>query len=83
MEITLEWWFFLLWLPSAFNFIFTFLASARSHWMNVTRTIFVPGMGVMHMVLHEHPDTLCIIIGINALLQTAKMVYTGTFDNRI
>ena len=62
---------------------FTFLASASSHWMKVTRTIFVPGMDVTHMVLPEHPNTLCIIIWINALLLTTKMFYRGTFDHWI
>ena len=37
---------------------FTFLASASSHWIKVTRTIFVPGMDVTHMVLQKHPKTL-------------------------
>ena len=37
---------------------FTFLATASSHWMKVTRTIFVPGMDVTLIVLQKHPNTL-------------------------
>lgn len=57
MESTLEWYFCL----SPVHLIsssFTFLATASSHWMKVTRTIFVPGMDVTLIVLQKHPNTL-------------------------
>ena len=84
MKITLEWCFCLVWLPSAFNLVFsTFLATANSCWIKVTRTTLVPVMDVLHIVLQEDPDTLGIIIRIGTLLQVTKMVYTGTFDKQI